>query len=243
MSRDVPTIAEKTTDRPSGEKAGERGMSGATGIRSTMPPPRAEKMKSWRPRSWRAKTAIRSPSGAKERSRPLSGPWVRNWADDVLVLRRPSGREVLPELPRLRREEGDVDVVLVRRQRRDEVARGGRRRADLERGALPAPDAEPLAVLGGLSLDGEEREVLPAEVPAELQVEVVGLDLERPLEGHGDVPAEERAELEDELANGVLAPLGLDEVEEGVAEAVGGVAVDVDARDRAGSGRSSPRRG
>ena len=81
MSRDVPEMPEKTTDLPSGEKAGERGMSGATGIRSTTPPPRAEKMKSWRPRSRRAKTAIRSPSGAKERSRPLSGPCVRNWAE------------------------------------------------------------------------------------------------------------------------------------------------------------------
>ena len=81
-------------------------------------------------------------------------------------------------------------------------------------------------------LDGEEREVLPPQVPAKLQVEVVGLDLERAPEGDGDVAAEERPVLEDEVADGVLAPLGFHEVVDGVAVPVGGVAFDLDLRDR-----------
>ena len=76
-------------------------------------------------------------------------------------------------------------------------------------------------------LDGEEREVLPPQVPAELQVEVVGLDLEGPPEGDGDVAAEEGPELEEEVADRVLAPLGLDEVEDRVPVPVGRVAFDV----------------
>ena len=43
-SKLLPEIPEKTTERPSGEKEGATGMSGETGIRSRIPPPRAEKM-------------------------------------------------------------------------------------------------------------------------------------------------------------------------------------------------------
>ena len=79
MSRLLPSIPENTMDVPSGDQDGASGTSGATEIRSRRPPPRAEKMRSLRPRSCRPKTAMRSPSGAKERSRPLSGPAVRYW--------------------------------------------------------------------------------------------------------------------------------------------------------------------
>jgi hypothetical protein len=48
-------------------------------MRSRSPPPFAEKIRSFRPRSCRPNTAIRSPSGANDRSRPLSGPVVRYW--------------------------------------------------------------------------------------------------------------------------------------------------------------------
>ncbi len=77
MSRLLPSMAEKTISLPPGDHDGAIGTSGATAMRSRRPPPRAEKMRSLRPRSWRPKTAIRSPSGANERSRPLSGPVVR----------------------------------------------------------------------------------------------------------------------------------------------------------------------
>ena len=153
-------------------------------------------------------------------------------ADDVLVLRRVAGREVLVELAVPDGEERDVDVALVRRERRDEIAGRGRRRPDLEGLAAVGTHAEALSVLAGLALDGEEREVLPPQVPPELEVEVVGLDLERAPERHGDVAAEEGAVLEDEVPDGVLAPLGFHEVVHGMAVTVGGIALDVDLRDR-----------
>src|SRR5262249_26082549 len=77
-------------------------------------------------------------------------------ADDVLVLRRGAGREVLVELPLAHGEEADVHLVAVRRERRDEVPGRRGRRADLEGLAAVRPHAEALAVLGGLALDREE---------------------------------------------------------------------------------------
>ena len=154
-------------------------------------------------------------------------------ADDVLVLRRVPGREVLVELSVAHGQQRDVHVVLVGRERRDEVPGRRRRRADLE-GLAPggSADAEALAVFRGLALGGEERQVLPPEVAAKLQVEVVGLDLESAPEGDGDVASEERPVLEEEVPHRVLSPLGLHEVVNRVAVPVGRVAFDRDLRDR-----------
>src|ERR1035441_4611898 len=56
MSRLLPSMPENTMEFPSGDQDGASGTSGATEMRSRRPP-----------------------SGAKERSRPLSGPVVRYW--------------------------------------------------------------------------------------------------------------------------------------------------------------------
>ena len=142
-----------------------------------------------------------------------------------------AGREVLVELAVPDGEEGDVDVALVRRERRDEIAGRRRRGADLVGRPLVGSHPELLTVLGGFAFDGEKRQVLLPQVAPELQVELVRLDVEGPAKSHRDVTAEERAVLEDEVADRVLAPLGLHEVVHGVAVAVGGIALDVDLRD------------
>ncbi len=66
---------------PSGEKAGSIAWStSGIGIMRSIPPLSALRSSSMRPRSCRANTATRSPSGENARSRPRSGPTVSIWA-------------------------------------------------------------------------------------------------------------------------------------------------------------------
>ena len=83
--------------------------------------------------------------------------------------------------------------------------------------------------------------VVLAKPRAEAGVELLDVEVEGPLEGLLDLAAERVAELVDEVAQPVVAPLRLDELEDHVAEPVGEVAVDAVARPR-GRGRRAPRR-
>ena len=90
--------------------------------------------------------------------------------------------------------------------------------------------------MGSPALGQHLQEAL-AQVAAEADVEVLGGDAVGPLQDAVDVRAELPAVLEDEVAHAVLAPLRLDEVEDGVAEAVGEEAADAalgDLRDLVG---------
>src|ERR1017187_5591848 len=99
--------------------------------------------------------------------------------------------------------------------------------------ATKSPDGEGAAPISTDSRPyGPGRKSLPPQVPAKLQVEVVGLYLEGAPKGDGDVAAEMRPVLEHEVADRVPAPLGFHEVEDRVPVPVSRVAFDRDLRDR-----------
>ena len=149
--------------------------------------------------------------------------------DEVLVCRLPALRQVLEELALARRHDDDVGVLVIRRDRRDEVAGRVGPRRELGRGRVL--DLEPLAEVDRLALLRQDLQVLLAQVPPELDVEVFAGLVEGALDGALDARSDLVAVLEEEIAHRVLAPFGGDEVEHGVAEAVGEEAVDAALRD------------
>ncbi len=155
----------------------------------------------------------------------------------VLVFVREAAGEVADQPAVLGVEEDDVHVALVDGQGSHQVARGrGYRRGRLAAGALVL-DAEDLAEVRRLAGLDELRQVLLAQPLAELQVEILGLQLERPLDRPVHPRADGVAHLVDEVEEAFLAPALLDEVEHRVAEAVGEEAVDVAPGRRKESGR------
>ncbi len=138
---------------------------------------------------------------------------------------------VLKPLVRLRkslRSRGDqtttFDVVAERRDRGAEVARGERPHRDLGRALVG--EAHAVAEVDRLAALGQHLEVALAQVPPELDVELLGRQGEGSLEDPVDVRPELAAVLEHEVPHAVLAPLRLDVVEDGVAEPVGEEAVN-----------------
>ncbi len=144
--------------------------------------------------------------------------------DDVLVVGLEALREVLEELALAAGEDDDVGVLAQRRDRSAQVAGGEGPDRELGRLVLGQPHA--VAEVDGLALLGQDLDVALAQVPPEADVELLGRDVERALEDPVHSGAELAAVLEHEVAHAVLAPLGLDEVEDRVAEPVGEEAVD-----------------
>ncbi len=141
----------------------------------------------------------------------------------VLELGRAALGEIAQHAPLLRVEQDQVDVVLDRRERRHQVARRRRDRRELLRAAAAAVGvgAERPAEVAGLAGLDQLRQVLLAQPAPELGVEVLGVDAERALDGAADARAQRVPELVEEVAQAVLAPAVLDEVERGVAVAIG----------------------
>ena len=136
--------------------------------------------------------------------------------------------------PRAGVVEHDVEVAAGDRERRHQVAGRRRRRRDhlLD---LALVVAERPSEVGGLAGLDQLRQVLLAQPAAEVEVEVLGVDPEGALDRPVGPAAERVAELEQEVAEALLAPALLDEVEGGVAETVGeeaGGAALQDRRDR-----------
>jgi hypothetical protein len=145
--------------------------------------------------------------------------------DDVLVLGLEALRQVAEELALAGGEDDDVRVLAERRDGGAEVARRERPDGELGRALLGEPHA--VAEVDRLALLGQDLDVTLPEEAAEPDVEVLRGDVERAFEDAVDVRPELAAVLEDEVADAVAAPLGLHEVEDGVAEPVREEPVDL----------------
>ncbi len=150
---------------------------------------------------------------------------------EVLVVGRPALGQVAQQLALAGVEQHHVDVALGGREGRHQVARG-RGRGRQGGGAATAGGAEGAAEVGRLAGLDQLRQVALAQPAAELAVEVLGVHAEGALDRAADPRADGVAHLDQEVAQRLLAPLLLDEVEHRVAEAVGEEAADVGLGDR-----------
>ena len=151
----------------------------------------------------------------------------------VLVVVREAVGQVAEQLARLGVVEDEVGLAAVAGDRGDQVAgRRGDRRDGFRPLRLPLPDPEDVAEVRGLARPHQLRQVLPAQPAPELDVEVLRLHLEGPLDRAVHPGAQGVADLVDEVEEPLLAPALLDEVEHRVAEAVGEEAGEVRARHR-----------
>ena len=151
--------------------------------------------------------------------------------DQVLVLARERLGQVADEGPLAGVEQHHVHLAVIGAEGRHQVAGGRGDRRDLVGVAVGLDPEHPPEVAGLAGLD-QLRQVLLAQPAPELDVEVLGLDLEGALDGAIDARTEGVAGLVQEIEEALVAPAVLDEREHRVAEAVGEETLDLDAADR-----------